>query len=90
MLNSKHLSLVNKIGDKTEFTITRVHCISAATFSQQIVEQTFKNRKKPLFYQNWTNHLAVLIFYFDSKAEGLNPFSLFSRVLLSFFVDPRV
>ena len=26
-LNSKHLSLVNKIGDKTEFTITRVHCI---------------------------------------------------------------
>ena len=27
MLNSKHHSLVNKIGDKTEFTITRVHCI---------------------------------------------------------------
>ena len=27
MLNSKHLSLVNKIGDKTEFAITRVHCI---------------------------------------------------------------
>ena len=26
MLNSEHLSLVNKIGDKTEFTITRVHC----------------------------------------------------------------
>ena len=25
MLNSKHLSLVCKIGDKTEFTITRVH-----------------------------------------------------------------
>ena len=23
----KHLSIVNKIGDKTEFTITRVHCI---------------------------------------------------------------
>ena len=27
MLNSKHLSLVNHLGDKTEFTITRVHCI---------------------------------------------------------------
>ena len=27
MLNSKHLSLVNKICDKTEFTVTRVHCI---------------------------------------------------------------
>ena len=27
LLNSKHLSLVNKIGDKTKFTITRVHCI---------------------------------------------------------------
>ena len=26
MLNSKHLSLVNKVGDETEFTITRVHC----------------------------------------------------------------
>ena len=26
ILNSEHLSLVNKIGDKTEFTITRVHC----------------------------------------------------------------
>ena len=26
MLNSEHFSLVNKIGDKTEFTITRVHC----------------------------------------------------------------
>ena len=26
MLNSKYLSLVNKICDKTEFTITRVHC----------------------------------------------------------------
>ena len=25
MLNSKHLLLVNKIGDKTKFTITRVH-----------------------------------------------------------------
>ena len=29
MLNSKHLSLVNKIGDKTEFTITRVHCTTS-------------------------------------------------------------
>ena len=28
MLNSEHLSLVNKIGDKSEFTITRVHCTS--------------------------------------------------------------
>ena len=28
MLNSEHISLVNKIGDKMEFTITRVHCIS--------------------------------------------------------------
>ena len=28
MLNSKHLSLVFNIGDKTEFTITRVHCSS--------------------------------------------------------------
>ena len=26
VLNSEHLSLVNKIGDKSEFTITRVHC----------------------------------------------------------------
>ena len=26
MLNSEHLSLVNKIGDKTEYTITRVRC----------------------------------------------------------------
>ena len=26
MLNNEHLSLVNKICDKTEFTITRVHC----------------------------------------------------------------
>ena len=30
MLNSEHLSLVNKIGDTTEFTITRVHCICLA------------------------------------------------------------
>ena len=29
MPNSEHLSLVNNIGDKTEFTITRVHCSSA-------------------------------------------------------------
>ena len=28
MLNNEHLSLVNKIRDKTEFTITRVHCTS--------------------------------------------------------------
>ena len=26
MLSSEHFSLVNKVGDKTEFTITRVHC----------------------------------------------------------------
>ena len=26
--NSENLSLVNKIGDKREFTITRVHCIT--------------------------------------------------------------
>ena len=31
MLNSEHLSLVNKIGDKTEFTITRVHCTTTNT-----------------------------------------------------------
>ena len=26
--NSENLSLVNKIGNKPEFTITRVHCIT--------------------------------------------------------------
>ena len=31
ILNSKHLSLVNKIGAKTEFTITSVPCISICT-----------------------------------------------------------
>ena len=35
MLNSEHLSLVNKIGDKTEFTITRVHCTSKGTISEK-------------------------------------------------------
>ena len=33
MLNSEHLSLVNKTGDKTEFTITRVHCSKFFLFS---------------------------------------------------------
>ena len=31
MLNSKDLSLVNKIGDEIKFTITRVHCITFST-----------------------------------------------------------
>ena len=35
MLNSEHLSLVNKIGDKTEFTITRVHCTSKSIISEK-------------------------------------------------------
>ena len=38
MLNSEHLSLVNKIGDKTEFTITRVHCSALSGIKLQIVE----------------------------------------------------
>ena len=36
MLNSKQLSLVNKIGDKTEFTITRVHCILIFLIGQSL------------------------------------------------------
>ena len=38
MLNSKHLSLVNKIGDKTEFTITRVHCIDLTLLFYQTLK----------------------------------------------------
>ena len=36
MLNSEHLSLVNKIGDKTEFTITRVHCILEREIREEV------------------------------------------------------
>ena len=38
MLNSEHLSLANKIGEKTEFTITRVHCTIVANSSDPITE----------------------------------------------------
>ena len=31
LCNSKHLALVNKVGDKTQFTISRFHCISNIT-----------------------------------------------------------
>ena len=52
MLNGEHLSLVNKIGDKTEFTITRVYLgihrfstcqIRIWSEKQLKVVETFKN-----------------------------------------------
>ena len=38
-MNSKHLSLVNKIGDKTEFTIIRVHCIIFQSVKKKYFEK---------------------------------------------------
>ena len=57
MLNSKHLSLVNKIGDKTEFTITRVHCTSLLS--------------PVLKLHNWCDTNArVLIWVYDAAGES--------------------
>ena len=75
MLNSKQLSLVNKIGDKTEFTITRVHCIWAVSFIHQFRVPTFtmwflaQNLK---FFQNqiplgFTIHTERHQFYWDQR-----------------------
>ena len=52
MLNSKHLSLVNKIGDKTEFTITNQIPLSTVKINFAIWEEGFarnckKNAKSP-------------------------------------------
>ena len=47
MLNSEHLSLVNKIGDKTEFTITRVHC--TYDYLSQTSAKIHINFKDPIF-----------------------------------------
>ena len=42
MLNSEHLSFFNKIGDKTEFTITRVHCTNTVMCSlRNLMHHTF-------------------------------------------------
>ena len=41
MLNSEHLSLVNKIGDKTEFTITRVHCTKISKWECNLRNNAF-------------------------------------------------
>ena len=43
MLNSEHLSLVNKNGDKTEFTITRVHCTIFADLGRWVSQKRSKN-----------------------------------------------
>ena len=40
--NSENLSLVNKIGDKREFTITRVHCIYSVPEARRLVQSTHK------------------------------------------------
>ena len=56
MLNSEHLSLVNKIGDKTEFTITRVHCTSKSTISEkEAVIDIFSAIKKYNFWKRGYN-----------------------------------
>ena len=47
MLNSEHLSLVNKIGDKTEFTITRVHCTCLGT--QGLANLIIVNHRFPIY-----------------------------------------
>ena len=57
MLNSEHLSLVNKIGDKTEFTITRVHCIYVV--KKQIVLMKFLKSSD----KNFAQKSSILAFF---------------------------
>ena len=54
MLNSKHLSLVKKIGDKTKFTITRVHCTNYNIYfflllTQQIIRRDLSFQNQSIF-----------------------------------------
>ena len=65
MLNSKHLSLVKKIGDKTEFTITRVHCTKFANeklhsrkacIKTNIGEETFQMVKMSHYSARWRKY----------------------------------
>ena len=59
MLNSKHLSLVNKIGDKTEFTITRVHCIWTKFSNSGHCEKWRKNNAVQTFQSGHSKNVLV-------------------------------
>ena len=70
MLNSEHLSLVNKIGDKTEFTITRVHCIKFMYY--------YNICSIPLLWECTTNSpINMLIPMTKINKIGNNSFHLF-------------
>ena len=78
MLNSKHLSLVNKIGDKTEFTITRVHCIWFESHSEsRTVTRLLAKRKYDVSsikskMQKWIK--TWWTFWFTSRLERIGYF----------------
>ena len=94
MLNSEHLSLVNKIGDKTEFTITRVHCIW--TFIQLFYLDFYFlflfGLLFSLFYQDFYFFLGLFSlfrpFYFPFRTNRdliLDFFQVFILTFISFF-----
>ena len=61
MLNSEHLSLVNKIGDKTEFTITRVHCNYSRVVAKLLVYAKLIEPKL-IFFNEKKNRKILIIF----------------------------
>ena len=73
MLNSEHLSLVNKIGDKTEFTITRVHCtkylVNLRIFTKYLVK--------------FTKYQLVLCFWLVFSHSVESPLCNYSLVFIS-------
>jgi hypothetical protein len=44
-LNSKNLTLVKKVGDKTQFTITRFHCTAYICLAKKIGKKNADRRK---------------------------------------------
>ena len=73
MLNSKHLSLVNKIGDKTEFTITRVHCI---TWLEPLVTTKTTIYIQVLYVLHKSFFVLVYLVHFLNSAGSLTNHSL--------------
>ena len=86
MLNSEYLSLVNKIGDKTEFTITRVHCISILLIKDSLyllslsdLECCIANTwpKDPIWTDYFYGIFVCVIFYLNQAIKKFNsPFTM--------------
>ena len=60
----KNLSLVKKVGDKTQFTITRFHCTYNFPLMKKVI--LLRNNVKYQSFDRHDNHLKVILVIYEN------------------------